>query len=68
MSQARIQEFLHDGLDVWISTGAIHDVLAEVATRVVPVEQELVQAIQQSDLLHADEPPWPEPGASSLWR
>ena len=67
MSQARIQEFLHDWLDVWISTGAIHDVLAEVATLVAPAEQELIQAIQQSGLLHADETPWPEQGASSLW-
>jgi hypothetical protein len=67
MSRARIQEFLHDWLDVWISTGAIHEALAEAAAIVAPLEQELVQAIRQSDLLHADETPWPEQGASSLW-
>ena len=67
MSRARIQEFLHDWLDIWISTGAIHAALAEAAAIVAPLEQELVQAIQHSDLLHADETPWPEQGASSLW-
>ena len=67
MSRARIQEFLLDWLGVWISTGAIHEALAEAAAIVAPLEQELVQTIQQSDLLHADETPWPEQGASSLW-
>ena len=67
MSRVRIQEFLHDWLGVWISTGAIHEALAEAAAIVAPLEQELVQAIQHSDLLHADETPWPEQGASSLW-
>lgn len=67
MSRARIQEFLHDWLDIWISTGAIHEALAEAAAIVAPLERELVEAIRQSDLLHADETPWPEQGASSLW-
>ena len=67
MSRARIQEFLHDWLGIWVSTGAIHEALAEVAAIVAPLEQELVDAIQQSELLHADETPWPEQGASSLW-
>ncbi|MFZ4702382.1 MAG: IS66 family transposase, partial [Candidatus Methylumidiphilus sp.] len=43
------------------------EALAEAAAIVAPLERELVQAIQQSDLLHADETPWPEQGASSLW-
>jgi len=67
MSRARIQEFLHDWLDIWVSTGAIHEALAEAAAIVAPLERELVEAIRQSDLLHADETPWPEQGASSLW-
>ena len=67
MSRARIQEFLHDWLDIWVSTGTIHEALAEAAAIVAPLERELVDAIQQSDLLHADETPWPEQGASSLW-
>ena len=67
MSHARIQEFLHDWLGIWVSTGAIHEALAEVAAIVAPLEQELVDAIRQSELLHADETPWPEQGASSLW-
>jgi hypothetical protein len=67
LSRARIQEFLHDWLDIWISTGAIHEALAETAAIVAPLEQELIQAIQQSELLHADETPWPEQGAPALW-
>jgi len=34
---------------------------------VAPRGDELVQAIRQSELLHADETPRPEQGASSLW-
>lgn len=67
MSHLRIQEFLHDWLDVWISTGAIHESLRETAAIVAPLEKELVKAVEQSKLLHADETPWPEQGASSLW-
>ena len=69
MSRARIQEFLDDWLGVWISTGTIHAALAEVAAIVAPVEEELIQAVQRSELLHADETPWPEQGAptASLW-
>ena len=67
MSRARIREFLGDWLGLWISVGAIHEALAETAAIVAPLEQELVRAIQHSELLHADETPWPEQGASSLW-
>jgi transposase len=67
MSRVRIQEFLHDWLQLWLSVGAIHAVLAETAAIVAPVEEELIQAIQHGELLHADETPWPEQGASSLW-
>jgi hypothetical protein len=67
LSRARVQEFLHDWLDVRVSTGAIHEALAEAAAVVAPLEEELLQAIRQSELLHADETPWPEQGASSLW-
>lgn len=67
LSRVRIQEFLHDWLGVWISTGAIHAALAETAAIVAPLEEELILAIQHSELLHADETPWPEQGASSLW-
>lgn len=67
MSRLRIQEFLHDWLDVWISTGAIHESLRETAAIVAPLEDELVKAVEQSELLLADETTWPEQGASSLW-
>ena len=67
LSQARIQEFLHDWLEVRISTGAIYESLRETATIVAALEDELVEAIEQSELLHADETPWPQQGTSSLW-
>lgn len=67
-SRARLQEFLHDWLGVWINTGAIHEALAEAAAIAAPLEQERVQAIPHSGPRHADATPWPEQGASSRRR
>ena len=69
LSRKRIQEFLCDWLGVSVSVGCIHAAIEEAGAIVAPVEAELIEAVQQSDLLHADETPWPEQGASqtSLW-
>lgn len=69
LSRARIREFLAEWQGVWLSVGAIHDAIEEAGLAVVPVEAELIEAVQQSGLLHADETPWPEQGAKgqSLW-
>ena len=67
LSRQRIQAFIDEWLGIWIGTGTIHNTLAEAAVIVAPLEQELVDGILQSDLLHADETPWPEQGASALW-
>lgn len=69
MSRRRIREFLGDWLGVWLCVGAIHAVIEEAGVIVIPVEAELIEAVQQSGLLYADETPWPEQGASkaSLW-
>jgi transposase len=69
MSRRRIREFLGDWLGIWLSVGAIHAIIEEAGAIVTPVEAELIEAVQQSGLLHADETPWPEQGAkqASLW-
>lgn len=69
LSRARIREFLSEWQGVWLSVGAIHNAIEEAGLAVVPVEAELIEAVQQSGLLHADETPWPEQGAKgqSLW-
>ena len=66
LSRVRIQEFLHDGLGLDISVGTLHATLHESGAAVLPVEEELVDAIQRSGLLNIDETSWPELN-ESLW-
>ena len=66
LSRARIQEFLADWLGLAISVGTIHATLHESGAAVLPVEDELVEAIQNSGLLQVDETSWPELG-TLLW-
>ncbi|WP_154724786.1 IS66 family transposase [Candidatus Contendibacter odensensis] len=63
-SRARIQEFL----DQWLklSLGTIHQTIHEASAAVAPAEDELVEAVLASGLLHADETSWPERG-QLLW-
>jgi transposase len=70
LSRGRIREFPGDWLGVWLGTGTIHAAIDEAGVVVSPAEAELVEAIQGSGLLHADETPWPEqwaPPGTSLW-
>ena len=69
LSRPRIRAFLGEWLGVRLSVGAIHTVIDEVGELMAPVEAELIEAVQESGLLHADETPWPEQGAPalSLW-
>jgi len=60
LSRARIQEFLSDWLGLEISVGALHATLHESGAAVLPVEDELVEAVQSSGLLHVDETSWRE--------
>lgn len=66
LSRARIQEFLGDWLGVDLSIGTIHQTIHEASAAVAPAEDELVQAVLASDLVHADETPWPEHD-QTLW-
>jgi transposase len=60
LSRARIQEFLSDWLGLEISVGTLHATLHESGAAVLPVEEELVDAVQSSGLLHVDETSWRE--------
>jgi hypothetical protein len=60
LSRARIQEFLSDWLGLEISVGTINATLHESGAAVLPVEEELVAAVQSSGLLHVDETSWRE--------
>jgi transposase len=66
LSRARIREFLREWLGVDLSLGTIHQTIHEASAAVAPAEEELVQAVLDSDLLHADETTWPEQG-QPLW-
>jgi transposase len=66
LSRARIREFLAEWLGLRVSIGTIHRTLHEAGAAVAPAEDELVRAVLESDLLHADETPWPE-AEQTLW-
>ena len=66
LSRARIQEFLGEWLGVELRIGTIHQTLHEAAAALAPAEDELIDALLASGLLHADETAWPERG-QPLW-
>jgi transposase len=66
LSRARIQEFLGEWLGLKLSIGTIHQTIHEASAAVAPAEEELIQAVLDSDLLQADETSWPEQG-HLLW-
>jgi transposase len=53
LSRARIQEFLAEWLGLDLSIGTIHQTIHEASAAVAPAEEELVQAVLDSALLHA---------------
>jgi hypothetical protein len=66
LSRRRIAEFLEEWLGLRLSVGVIQQTLTESAAAVAPAEEELAAAVVASELLHADETPWPEQGRI-LW-
>lgn len=67
LSRRRIKELLHDwlGLDFGIAT--INQCIHEAGRAVDPVVQtEILEAVRQAGVLHADETTWPE-GTLLLW-
>ncbi len=66
LSRRGIQEFLHDWFDLGLSTSTIHRCLHEAGRAVEPLEQTVVEEVQQAALAYADETPWKEWG-HLLW-
>jgi transposase len=66
LSRARIQEFLHDWLGIELSTSTINHCIHEAGRAVEPIEDQLVEELQQAALAYADETPWKEWG-QLLW-
>ncbi|MBP6808315.1 MAG: IS66 family transposase [Chromatiaceae bacterium] len=67
LSRARIQEFLLDWLGLELGVATINQCLHEAGRAVDPVVQgEVLRAIRETDLLHADETSWKE-GGRLLW-
>ena len=68
MSRARVQEFLREWLGLELSVGTLQRCIEESARSAAPVEEQLVAAVLNSELLHADETPHKEHGqARWLW-
>lgn len=66
LSRSRIQEFLVDWLGVHLSVGCINQCITEGGRAMAPLEEELLEAIEESELLHADETGWKENG-KTVW-
>ena len=66
MSRARVREFMHDWLGLSLSVGTVQRCLEEAGRAAGPVEDQLVAAVLQSGLLHADETTHKERG-QTLW-
>ncbi len=67
LSRRKIQEFLRDWLGVELSTALISQCLHEAGRAVEPLEEALVEELQQATLAYADETPsWKEAG-QGLW-
>ncbi len=66
LSRRRIEEFLRDWLGVALSTSTINQCIHEAGRAVEPIEDQLVEELQQASLAYADETPWKEWG-QLLW-
>ena len=65
LSRKRIQEF-NDWLGVWLSIGTINQCIHEAGRAMEPLEEQMIEEVQHSGLLHADETSWKE-RREALW-
>ena len=66
LTRRNTQEFLRDWLGVEISTSTINQCIHEAGRAVEPIEEQLVDELQQATLAYVDETPWKEWG-KLLW-
>jgi len=67
LSRKRIQEFLNDWLHVYLGTATINQCIHEAGRAVEPVvEEQILPAVRQAELLYADETGWKEK-SNALW-
>ena len=66
MSRPRVQEFLNDWLGLWLGKGTISKYVHEAGRASEPLENQMVEEVRRSGLLHADETSWKEK-AMLLW-
>jgi transposase-like protein len=66
LSRPRIREFLYDWLGITLSVGSINKAIHESGRAAMPLENELLEEVLKSELLHVDETPWKEKG-DLLW-
>jgi hypothetical protein len=66
LSRRRIKEFLSDWLNLELSEGSIHKAIKETGACALAVEEQIVEAVQDSGLLHVDETTWKE-GLLLMW-
>jgi len=60
LSRQRTREFLQDWLGLDLSVGTINNTVHESGAAAMPVEDELVKEVVDSQLLHVDETSWME--------
>ncbi len=66
LSRPRIRELLSEWLSLRLSTGTIHQCIHEGGRAVAPLEEQLIEEVRKSKLLHTDETGWKE-RAKALW-
>jgi transposase len=62
LSRPRIRELLSDWIGLHLSVGTINQCIHEAGRAVAPVEDQLIEEVIKSDLLHVDETSWKEKG------
>lgn len=66
ISRRRIQEFLNDWLGIYLSTSTINQCIHEAGRAVAPLEEQMIEEIQQAYQAYGDETAWKEWGVA-LW-
>ncbi len=62
LSRPRIQELLWEWLGLRLAVGTINQCIHESGRAVEPVENQLIEEVTKSDLLHVDETSWKQKG------